>query len=104
VRTIVASFVVGMTVVGALPAAAQTDPAAYQAALLARPLSAADQAICAAKGGSQDQQDACHVTRLLLADLAAGQVKSFPPLADIKYTVNQGELSRVFDTMTKFSD
>lgn len=84
------------------PAAFAQASLSYQAALLARPLSGADQSFCSGKAGSQDERDACHVTRLFLADAAAHQDKAFPPLADIKYTKNQGEISQVMDLMTKY--
>ena len=75
---------------------------AYQAALLARPLSGADQSFCSGKASTQDAMDACHVTRLFLVDAAARQDKGFPPMADIKYTKSQAEISQVMDLMTKY--
>jgi len=86
----------------ARPAAAQDSPdLAYQKALLSRSLSAADQAICDAKtaGGAGAVKDACRVTRLFLADIDAGRAKIFPPLADIRYTVNKGEQNKIVDYM-----
>lgn len=87
-------------VLASIPAFAQVS-VAYQAALLARPLSAADQSFCNVKATSQNERDACHVTRLFLADAAAHQDKGFPPLADIKYT-SGAEMSQVMDLMTKY--
>jgi len=87
------------------PASAQADGnanVAYQNALLSRSLSSDDQSFCASKAGSKDAQDACRVTRLFLADAAAGKDAGFPPLADIKYTTSKAEISRILDLMTKY--
>jgi hypothetical protein len=103
VRALIAFAVLAPGLFAAAPAAAQANAdVSYQTALLARPLSAADQTYCAGKTSSQNDADACHVTRLFLVDAAAGQDKGFPPLADIKYAVNQAEISRIMDVMTKY--
>jgi hypothetical protein len=92
-----------LTIVASAPAFAQANPnVAYQSALLSRSLSAADQTFCAGKGGSQDDQNACHVTRLLLADAARNQDKGFPPLTDIRFTAGKAETSQILDLMTKY--
>ena len=102
-RVLIAFSVLAAGLFAARPAAAQANPnVAYQAALLARPLSAADQSYCGAKTNSQNDRDACHVTRLFLADSAAGQDKGFPPLTDIKYAASQAEISRIVDVMSKY--
>jgi hypothetical protein len=88
------------TVLASSAALAQVSMA-YQAALLARPLSAADQSYCDGKTSSQDDRDACHVTRLVLADIAAHQDKGYPPLATIIYTMSGAERSQIMDLMTK---
>ena len=100
-RIVFAVFALGLLAVR--PAFAQANPnVAYQNALLARPLTASDQAYCAGKTSAQNDRDACHVTRLLLADASNGQDKGFPPLADIKYALSQAEISRILDVMSKY--
>jgi hypothetical protein len=46
--------------------------------------------------------NACHVTRLLLADAAAHKDAGFPPLTDIQYTSGKAEMNQVMDLMTKY--
>ncbi len=102
-NTRIVLLVFGLAVLSAKSAFAQANPnVAYQNALLARALSPADQSFCAGKASSQDDLDACHVTRLLLSDVNSKQERGFPPLTDIKYTANRAEISRILDTMTKY--
>lgn len=88
---------------GAGLAAAQDDNpnVAYQNALLARPLTPAVKAFCDARApAGSSAYDACKVTRLALADFAAGQDKGFPPMADPHYTT-KAEFGQLMDLMTK---
>jgi hypothetical protein len=93
-----------LSLLAARPVFAQANPnVAYQVALLARPLSAADQAYCNdGRASSQNDQDICHVTRLFLIDAAAHLNKGFPPLANIRYTNNDVERAQIMDLMTKY--
>lgn len=95
-------LVLGLTLGAAVSAAAQDHPdVAYQKALLARSLSAADKAICdqKARAGNSAEQDACRVTRLFLADINAGRDKGFPPMTHIKYAVDKAEKDKIIDRM-----
>ena len=74
---------------------------AYQNALLARGLSGADAALCDAKAGPGAAYDACRVTRLFLADIAANRDQGFPPMTDIKYA-NKAETNLILDRMSKY--
>lgn len=98
-----AGLLAAATLLAPRPASAQANSnVAYQNSLLARSLSSSDQAFCSARASSKDAMDACHVTRLLLADAAAHQDAGFPPLADIKYTSGKAEMSQILDLMTKY--
>lgn len=102
-NTRIAFFIFALALLGARPASAQANPnVAYQNTLLKGTLSASDQGICDGKASGKDQQDACKVTRLLLLDIANHRDKGVPPLADIKYTVSQGEISAIGDLYTKY--
>ena len=99
----IAFFIFALALMGARPASAQVNAnVAYQSTLLAGTLSASDQAICSGKASSKDEHDACRLTRLLLIDIANHRDKGVPPLADIKYTVSQGEISAIGDLYTKY--
>lgn len=98
----IAFLVLGLTLGPAISAAAQDHPdVAYQKALLARSLSAADKAICDGKASAGDAaaQDACRVTRLFIADINAGRDRGFPPMTDIKYAVDKAEKNKIIDRM-----
>lgn len=99
-----------VTLGASVPAAAQDHPGVvYQKSLLARvPLPAGDKLICDAKAGAvKVPRDACHVTRLFIADINAGRHRDdkvfppmvFPPMTDIKYTVNQAEIEKIMNRL-----
>jgi hypothetical protein len=88
----------------AAAARAQDNPnVAYQNALLARPLTPAAKAFCDQAGlqAGTPAYAACKVTRLALADLAAGLARGFPPMTDPHYA-SKAELNQLFDLMTKY--
>lgn len=93
----IAFLALTLTLGAAVSASAQDHPnVAYQKTLLARSLETdTDKEICARKADAGDTaaQNACRVTRLFLADIQAKKVNDriFPPMADIKYTVNKPE-------------
>lgn len=80
---------------------AQDSPdVVYQNSLLARSLSASDQAICEAKAGAGTPGfEACRVTRLFLADINAGRDKGVPPMAHIKYAVDVAEKNKILERL-----
>lgn len=86
-----------LAALGAGTAWAQGFDPAYQAALLNRPLSSADQAFCGGK--AQAQQAACKVTRNYLVDIANKAEKGFPPLADIAFVKNADEEHQIEDRL-----
>lgn len=91
-----------LTLGAASPAAAQDQPdVVYQNALLARSLSPEDKAFCDGKAGAEKSaaSEACRVTRLFLADIAAGRDKGFPPMTDIKFALNKEEKGKILDRM-----
>lgn len=101
-KSLVAVFVVAGTLAAPGYAAAQDQPdVVYQNALLARALSPSDKAYCDGKAGEgkSTAADACRVTRLFLADINAGREKGFPPLTDIRYTVDKEEKGKILDRM-----
>ena len=69
----------------------------YQNQLLARPLSAADQAFCSGKSGADF--NACRVTRNYLADINNKAEKGFPPLADTKFARGSDEENKLIDRL-----
>lgn len=82
--------------------AAAQDDVAYQNSLLARPLSAADKAVCDAKAGANNPAayNACRVTRLFFADINAHQEQGFPPMATIKFATTQVEANQLLDRLS----
>jgi len=96
------AFLAVVLTFGAAAFAAAQDGAAYQNALLARPLSPADKAICDAKAGANNPAaySACRVTRLFLADINANRDQGIPSMTDVKY-VTQAEMAIMVDRMSK---
>lgn len=90
-----------LSAVAALAAAQDSAKhVAYQNALLARPVPAAVQSFCAGKSGPD--YDACRVTRLFLADLAAKRDQGFPPMADLSYTSGKAESDLLVGALGKY--
>lgn len=101
-KTMIAVFAFTVSLGSAQYAAAQgQSDVAYQNALLTRQLSPADKLVCESKAGAAGTAayDACRVTRLFVSDIAAGQDKGFPPMADIKYAVDKVEKGKIMDRM-----
>lgn len=96
-------YALALVALAAVGAAAQNGDAsvAYQAELLARPLTPDVKAYCDQKvgPGNQGAYDKCRVTRLFLADLAAGKNRGFPLMTDIRYA-SPDERQKIADAMT----
>ena len=105
-KTWIAAAVLGCLFLSPRLASAD-DWAAYQRALLQRPLSASDQGYCDRKVGARgdsnkDRYDQCHVTRQFIVDLTNQQDKAFPPLSNPDFLRSDAEANLYTDAITKY--
>lgn len=99
-KTTITTLALILAFAGSAAAQGESDEA-YQNLLRGRALSPSDKELCVAKTGDSSGAafEACRITRLFLSDIDAKREKGFPPLTDIKYTVDKIERGKIMDRM-----